>query len=552
MWHKRQGPDRDIDDKAKKFKANIDDLFLSNQISGVRAHSIYQDGSDCNLEGWGQRARAGNRGLHEGNIHRDLLNQMTKGVRWPKLHYASVRIWSQKASALRWVKLPFFLPHEIIYAIGRISDHAAMCSHEGLCAASSEHMARAMQELACLQLVAVGLWGDGTPCNWDRSQSIETFSINLPGLPGAGKNLRVPVTAINKNSMAKNITADDIMKVIAWSFKVLATGTMPSVDHEGNPLTGKRKKLAGKTMPKGVLAEVRADWAYLKSTFRLPQHNENDGICWQCTATPDDIRCCTSGATWKQNRLSHYDMAKRMVDKGLSLPPLLGAPCFRISCFLVDWLHCADLGITSDFLGGLFTVLLDKFPGASKEVRCRALWQRLQQFYKDASAESRLDNLKPSMIKQPKKHPKLRAKAAEARGLVPFGHMMAQELLGDEGVEMAAKAAMQHLQECYSMLSVASFNSDVMATSSHKFCVLYVALEEALPSVFHIKPKLHMFQELTQMSRSCPSLFWTYRDEEFGGTVASLARRRGGSNNAVATALSVLQKFRASNVVPCL
>ena len=97
MWHKRQGPDRDIDDKAKKFKANIDDLFLSNQISGVRAHSIYQDGSDCNLEGWGQRARAGNRGLHEGNIHRDLLNQMTKGARWPKLYYASVRIWSQKA-----------------------------------------------------------------------------------------------------------------------------------------------------------------------------------------------------------------------------------------------------------------------------------------------------------------------------------------------------------------------------------------------------------------------------------------------------------------------
>ena len=42
--------------------------------------------------------------------------------------------------------------------------------------------------LVALMLVSVllwrllGMWGDGAPCNWDRSGSIEAFSMLLPGL----------------------------------------------------------------------------------------------------------------------------------------------------------------------------------------------------------------------------------------------------------------------------------------------------------------------------------------------------------------------------------
>ena len=198
---------------------------------------------------------------------------------------------------------------------------------------------------------------------------------------------------------------------------------------------------------------------------------------------------------------------------------------------------------------GLFLLVCKKIPGGSLKVKVDSLWEMLQEFYRDSGATNRLDMLKPSMLKQPKKYPKLRAKAAEARGLVPFGLLMARTWLGDNEVEAAAKKAMEELSNCYEMLSPATFNADTLALHSTRFCLLYVALELAEPALFHIMPKLHMFQELTQMSKSCPSLFWTYRDEEFGGTVAGLARRR---DNAVATALSVLQKFRASNVVPCL
>ena len=177
----------------------------------------------------------------------------------------------------------------------------------------------------------------------------------------------------------------------------------------------------------------------------------------------------------------------------------------------------------------------------------------MQESYKANETDSKLDQLKYSMLKQPKKHPKLRARADEARGLIPFGLVMANQFLSDDvEFEKTAKLAMMHLRNCYDMLSSASFSVENMQVNSLKFCLLYVALESHSPDMFHIMPKLHMFQELTQMSRSCPSLFWTYRDEEFGGTVAQLSRRRGGSNNPRATAESLLNKFRAKHQVPSL
>ena len=553
MFHKRQGPDRSSQESHKRFKRNIDDLFLNNDVSATRAQTLYADGAACNLgRDWTKRARVGNSGSSTKHIHRDLVQQLVRYGHWPDFYFANIRTWCPKTATVKEVMLPFLLPHELIYAIAQTSDHNVLMSKTGLCESTRRHMEAACLELAC-DLIPIGLWGDGTPCNFDRTQSMETFSLNFPGLVGTDSKIRIPMAALNKKFMDKNVTCDDIMSVLCWSFKCLATGVMPSVGHLGQPLTGKRLRQAGKAMPKAVLAEVRSDWAWLKSTFRFPQHNEKDGICWQCPATPADVRSCAHDADWKRNRLSHYDMAKGMLEKGLLLSPLISCPCFRISCFLVDWLHCADLGVTSDFLAGLFLLVCKKLGGASHTAQVNSLWHKMHEFYNRTAATSRLDMLKPSMLKQPKKTPKLRAKAAEARALVPFGLEVAREFLDDSVVlEHTAKVAMQHLSQCYDLLSPEVFSADLMGHHSLRFCLLYVALEEAMPEQFHIKPKLHMFQELTQMSRSCPSLFWTYRDEEFGGTVAHLSKRRGGSNNPAATAISILSKFKANNLVPCV
>ena len=91
-----------------------------------------------------------------------------------------------------------------------------------------------------------------------------------------------------------------------------------------------------------------------------------------------------------------------------------------------------------------------------------------------------------------------------------------------------------------------------MKSHSIKCCVLYAALARHDDTLWRLKPKLHLFAELTQMSHSCPSLFWTYRDEDFGGFVAGLSRRLGGSNNTAATSFNLLSRFRAKHQLPLL
>lgn len=48
------------------------------------------------------------------------------------------------------------------------------------------------------KFIGVGTRGDCSPCNWDRSDSVEVFSILLPGLSEEWRNLRIPLTGLSK------------------------------------------------------------------------------------------------------------------------------------------------------------------------------------------------------------------------------------------------------------------------------------------------------------------------------------------------------------------
>ena len=92
-------------------------------------------------------------------------------------------------------------------------------------------------------LVPIGLWGDGVPCNWDRTESVEVVSMNLPGRDGQWGPLRIPRVAISKKDVGPN-TMDDLMGVIAWSLRYLAARMWPSSRHDGSASDGKRLKKA--------------------------------------------------------------------------------------------------------------------------------------------------------------------------------------------------------------------------------------------------------------------------------------------------------------------
>ena len=83
--------------------------------------------------------------------------------------------------------------------------------------------------------MGVGLWLDGVPCNWDRSESVKCVTLNMPGLSGEFGNLRMPIALVEHKYVLKHKTFDDIFAVVAWSLRQCAIGKQPSRRHDNLP-----------------------------------------------------------------------------------------------------------------------------------------------------------------------------------------------------------------------------------------------------------------------------------------------------------------------------
>ena len=89
-----------------------------------------------------------------------------------------------------------------------------------------------------------------------------------------------------------------------------------------------------------------------------------------------------------------------------------------------------------------------------------------------------------------------------------------------------------------------------MQQNSRRFALQYVALAQAHDGSrdWVLKPKMHLWLELCSED-SRPALFWTYRDEDYGGGVARMARRRGGIPSVSAVSRQVLESFRVKQPI---
>ena len=132
-----------------------------------------------------------------------------------------------------------YLPHELLGSMLQRNSCEQLLQVDGLNMAVLQHL-RAAETSANCRYVPLGLWGDGVPCNWDRTQSLECFSLSLPGLMGADANIRFPLTVINKRHCIKHTTFDDILAVLVWSFQICALGVYPTRDHRGQPFEDKK------------------------------------------------------------------------------------------------------------------------------------------------------------------------------------------------------------------------------------------------------------------------------------------------------------------------
>ena len=167
--------------------------------------------------------------------------------------------------------------------------------------------------------------------------------------------------------------------------------------------------------------------------------------------------------------------------------------------------------------------------------------------------ESRLDSLTLNMLRLTALVPKPKSYGAECRGLIPIALQLAEELLTDADVmEQTVKQCTRHLAACYDCLAVAApFAADRLKYNCRRFVTLVITMMEHRPDIFRAKPKLHLFQELCEMELpGRPASHWTYREEEFGGAVAALGRRRGGANTAASIGIQTILKFCARHKLP--
>ena len=103
-----------------------------------------------------------------------------------------------------------------------------------------------------------------------------------------------------------------------------------------------------------------------------------------------------------------------------------------------------------------------------------------------------------------------------------------------------------HLFQFYMCLRTQSMKGDFLHQETIKFSMLFSALQDMQPTIFRCRPKLHQLLEMGEEARAeggMPETCWTYRGEDFGGTGAHFAKRRGSVLTVPGFSNMVLSRF---------
>ena len=292
---------------------------------------------------------------------------------------------------------------------------------------------------------------------------------------------------------------------------------------------------------------------WYKELFSFPSWCGN-WICWLCQASKDNYKDFRSSAFWKKNRLTPVAFFAKLRAQGLDPSPLFSAIGFTLLMVMIDVLHCMDLGCSQDILGNIFWEAMPVVcSGRSHKAQVHDLWDRIRKYNSEFKPTTVLQGLTVEMIKQRGKSPKLRAKGAETRHLVPFGVLLASEMhdiLGTTRSETILKVATS-LFDLYCLFGAEPVDHKTISDACQRLCLLYASLgddTEDAHAPWRLKPKFHMMCELCQYQVEkfgSPEEFWAYADESFVGFVAEFSERRGGAASASTSCEIVLNRFRA-------
>jgi hypothetical protein len=462
------------------------------------------------------------------------------------------------------VEMPFILPHEIIHYFVTANGIQPYLFNQPskwqqLCDDMTDKL-----NLPKESTVHIGIHGDGVP--FSKSDSIEILAINFLAQP---KGQRVPFTAVSKKHLCKcgclgRHTWYAILGVFKWSMLMLLAGTVSKFCPDGSDFGAEAyKKLLRpgfKLCCHALLGQIRADWPFLSCLFNVPTH-ASSLICWLCKAgarnQPNSYTDCRKTAGWRSMRYVKHEFWACLLALGVALCPILELPGISEMSIVLDWLHVMDLGVSQDILGCFFWELIvnaNLLAGATQDARLKSLWTTLRSWYATAKAPCRLDHLTKEMIRRGSGKPKLRAKGAETRYVVPFAASLARSFVAvNEHMRTVAHLLLQLLLLQLLCSGTAEWNHALACEVCQKLVDLYQALSleaeaAGMDYMWSLKPKVHLMIEMIQYLsyyHGVPSEFWYYRDESFCGYWAKASHRRGGANNPATTVERFLQRYLA-------
>lgn len=115
----------------KRFKADLCDAFLSNEISATRADRLLRNAEIAgvsNVSDLTKSFRA--RPSSKGNVSRNLRRRMMKHSRWPKPYYALIDCLDPNTGCEKKMWVPLWLPHEVVHCLGAASRNGGLCLAE--------------------------------------------------------------------------------------------------------------------------------------------------------------------------------------------------------------------------------------------------------------------------------------------------------------------------------------------------------------------------------------------------------------------------------------
>ena len=539
------------------FRQRVKQRVLGNRASALDLHKDFRAAEDA--KGAGAEDLISTKPSNHSN--RDLLNKILRDKEWPGLYWAQIPMRDKKTGekCVKW--MPFLLPHEWVSQYckqhGAFSDLLEFDDEE-----LHARLLKLAKQLNAPALVALGLHGDGVPIGGNMSpDSLDVFNLTMI-TSSRHSGLRVPFVCTQLKHTLHQETFDAIVEVLCWSLQCLAAGEKPTARHDGSPWLPSDKRRAvrpeqGTSLGvQAVLAEIRADWVFLQKLLKFPAWNTLDGLCWRCKCTHKCMRTLdTASASWRFQRLLPGEFLQWCRRQGRPISKLFTLPGVEPEIVFPDWMHSGDMGVAQDVAAHIFVDSLETFAGRTKEAQCRQLWLMLRQWYEDTQVphDHRMQQLQVTDFQRKNQPNKLRGKAAHARALVPFLPYLCRKQMPDTDRGRAATATAEALACCYHYLPQAPCQE--LASASRKFANQYCALQalvelETGKQDWHVKPKLHLFQELCEYCGRNPRDFWCYADETFGNSCADFAVRRGGRGHPGHNTEVILQRWCCSTPFP--